>query len=195
VGRLGTGRGENAVSTLRKIARKVATVVADRISKNHLFEQPGERPMQEPLALRKERESATERARLANLEAIEGELLQHRVINHWATWCEPCIEELPALRQLAEKIGKDAILGISWDLFQGGRPEEVCASVDSVALAHGIDYLSLIVAAAPEQFFKHFDIEEQTVPQTWVFSEDFELIFRHHGQLTAAEVEKITALL
>ena len=25
------------------------------------------------------------------------------IINFWATWCPPCIEELPALSQLAEK--------------------------------------------------------------------------------------------
>ena len=99
------------------------------------------------------------------------------------------------LKQLADRVGTDKILGISWDLFQGGRPDEVCANVDSVALAHEIEYLSLIVLSSPEAFFAHFDVQEQTVPQTWVFSEDFELIFQHVGVLGAEEVDKIADLL
>jgi len=180
---------------IRKIAKIAMQKVSDQVKKNDLFEQAGERPMQESLAVRKERESATSRVRLANLETIEGELLSHRIINHWATWCEPCMEEIPALRKLAKRVGADKILGISWDLFQGGRPDEVCSHVDSVALAHGIEYLSLIVASSPEAFFAHFDVEDQTVPQTWVFSDEFDLIYLHKGVLRDGDVEEIAQLL
>ena len=30
------------------------------------------------------------------------------VINFWATWCAPCIKELPDLEILGRKLGKDA---------------------------------------------------------------------------------------
>ena len=180
---------------IRRVGKKVLDLVANQVRKNDLFEQPGERPMQEPLAARQQRESATSRVRLADLDTLESELLQYRVINHWATWCEPCIEELPLLRKLAEQIGQEKLLGISWDLFQGGRPDEVCSHVDGVALAHGIEYGSLIVLASPDEFFARFDIEEQTVPQTWVFSDEYELIHKHNGVLKQQDIDQIIALL
>ena len=195
MGGLGPSRGEKAVIGVRRGIKKLFGGLANQLHKNDLFEQPGERPMQEKLSKRKARDAETQLARLANLDALENELIKHRVINHWATWCEPCIEELPLLKKLSAAVGSQQILGISWDLFQGGRPEQVCAHVDSVAMAHEIDYLSLIVTSPPESFFGLFDIEEQTVPQTWVFSETFELVYQHHGILTEAEIDKIIELL
>ena len=32
------------------------------------------------------------------------------VINLWATWCPPCIEELPSLSDLAEKMGSEGLV-------------------------------------------------------------------------------------
>ena len=58
------------MGSLRKIGKKIATVVANSIQQNNLFEQPGERPMQEPLQSRKQRESETKRVRVANLDDL-----------------------------------------------------------------------------------------------------------------------------
>jgi peroxiredoxin len=38
------------------------------------------------------------------------------VLNFWATWCEPCREELPSLNQLQKQIGPGVVvLGVSVD--------------------------------------------------------------------------------
>jgi peroxiredoxin len=39
------------------------------------------------------------------------------VVNFWATWCPPCIEEMPSLNQFASSMAKDGVvvLGISID--------------------------------------------------------------------------------
>jgi len=40
-----------------------------------------------------------------------------RVVDFWATWCEPCQEQMPALDRLAKDLGGDglAVFGISMD--------------------------------------------------------------------------------
>jgi cytochrome c biogenesis protein CcmG, thiol:disulfide interchange protein DsbE len=40
------------------------------------------------------------------------------VLNFWATWCPPCVEEMPSLVQLEQRMGNKgvAILGVSIDV-------------------------------------------------------------------------------
>ena len=53
------------------------------------------------------------------LTSLKGKPL---LINLWATWCAPCVAELPALNRLAEKRGDSLkILTISQDMTQGER--------------------------------------------------------------------------
>jgi cytochrome c biogenesis protein CcmG, thiol:disulfide interchange protein DsbE len=37
------------------------------------------------------------------------------VLNFWATWCAPCIEEIPSLNQLQRELPQLAVLGVSVD--------------------------------------------------------------------------------
>jgi len=40
------------------------------------------------------------------------------LVDHWGTWCGPCIEEMPFLKRVQETYAKDGklvILGIAWD--------------------------------------------------------------------------------
>ncbi len=43
------------------------------------------------------------------------------LVNYWATWCGPCVEETPGLIRVAEKMGPQglAVVGVAVD--QGGR--------------------------------------------------------------------------
>ena len=37
------------------------------------------------------------------------------VLNLWATWCAPCVEELPSLLELEQKMPQLAVVGVSTD--------------------------------------------------------------------------------
>jgi cytochrome c biogenesis protein CcmG, thiol:disulfide interchange protein DsbE len=56
----------------------------------------------------------TESGRRLTREDFGGKLL---VLNFWATWCPPCIEEMPSLNQFAQKLAPEGVvvLGVSID--------------------------------------------------------------------------------
>ncbi|MCG5052371.1 MAG: TlpA family protein disulfide reductase [Myxococcales bacterium] len=56
------------------------------------------------------------------------------LLNFWATWCPPCVEEMPALETLAEQLGNDAVvLAVSvdddWDAVRRFFPKGTPISV------------------------------------------------------------------
>ena len=49
------------------------------------------------------------------LEALRGQWV---VINYWAIWCKPCIQEIPELNKLAE-LPQVTVLGVNYDGISG----------------------------------------------------------------------------
>jgi len=41
------------------------------------------------------------------------------VINYWATWCTPCIAEIPELNSFASEIEEAMVIGVNYDGVQG----------------------------------------------------------------------------
>lgn len=52
------------------------------------------------------------------------------VINYWATWCAPCIKEIPELNELAKEYqDKLDVFGINYDQLQGAELDEAMAQL------------------------------------------------------------------
>ncbi len=54
-----------------------------------------------------------------NLASFRGKVI---LLNLWATWCVPCIREMPSLDRLQAKIGKEDFVVLPISLDRGGRP-------------------------------------------------------------------------
>lgn len=176
---------------VQKGFRNLAKRLAKRVERNNLFEQPGERPSQEPIF----EDSTDQMIQLMMSEQIEECLLETRVVNHWATWCEPCVEELDILASIQSHIGSDKMLGINWDLFQGGGFDEAKVEIMAQTEPIGLEYSHCVVSDKPEVFFAHFDLEEQIVPQTIVYSPAFEVLFHRVGVLTEEDIATVVQLV
>ena len=56
----------------------------------------------------------------ASLDRFKGKVV---LVNFWATWCVPCIKEMPSLDRLAEKIGGERFAVVALSLDGPSRPK------------------------------------------------------------------------
>ncbi|HSM84530.1 MAG TPA: TlpA disulfide reductase family protein [Candidatus Limnocylindrales bacterium] len=105
------------------------------------------------------------------------------VLNFWTTWCPPCIEEMPALMELQQRMGdKVVVLGVSTD--------ESDAAYHQFLIKHKINFLTVRDADAasahlyrttgqPETFIidRQFNIRRKFIgAQQWASSEIVEYL-------------------
>jgi thiol-disulfide isomerase/thioredoxin len=62
------------------------------------------------------------------------------VLNLWATWCAPCVAELPSLASLAEKLAADHVVALPLSSDHGGA-----AAVRQFYQTHGIENLPILL--------------------------------------------------
>lgn len=62
-----------------------------------------------------------------DLNAPQGQWV---LVNYWASWCGPCVKEVPALNAVSED-GAIRVLGVNYDNLQG---EALRAAMDSLSI-------------------------------------------------------------
>ena len=91
---------------------------------------------------------------------------RHLLINYWAEWCHPCLEEIPELNFLAsEHGGKIAIIGVNFD---GLEAEEL--QIQQKRL--GIEFT--VVTKDPSAYFQYDPPE--VLPTSYLFDPDQKLV-------------------
>jgi len=183
---------------LRTTLRAVLRRIAERVAQNELFEKPGERAHQPKLPDEsdepEEPEPATRDADLAAIQDAMRPSGRPVIVHHWATWCEPCEEELPELEQLRQRtVDRCDWVGISWDRFQGGT--DSVARVRDYAAALGLSWGSLVATDDPDDFFEALELGYTKIPQTLVYGADGALLHHARGPMKPADMAKVEKLL
>lgn len=103
------------------------------------------------------------------------------VINFWASWCSPCIRELPELARFQEKHGGDAqVIGINF--------EETTAAESKAFLARfDLNFPNLKIGDTPLVPFEPLE----GLPTTIIVDPNGLLVERHMGTVTAASLAEI----
>jgi thiol-disulfide isomerase/thioredoxin len=128
-------------------------------------------------------------ARLFNADEEKAPLSQAAgkplLVNLWASWCAPCVKELPTLDALSRRPGAPKIVAVSEDI--GER-----ASVEAFLQSHGIKGLE---AWRDPQMALSGALHVQVMPTTVYYDSAGKEIWRYTGDLdwTSAEAAKLLA--
>ena len=117
-----------------------------------------------------------------DIKALKGKPV---VINFWATWCPPCIREMPDLANLARELGDDAtIIGIAAD--SGPHVQKFTEKTP------GIDFPLLMAGYKALNLSKQWGNEKGGLPFTVVLDAQGQIHWRHSGAL---DIEALRSML
>lgn len=114
-----------------------------------------------------------------NLNEWQGRIL---VLNFWATWCEPCREEIPAFMKVRDKMLRSGVefVGIAIDQ---------AAKVAQFAKAIGVNYPLLLAGGDGLDLMRKLGNPSGGLPFTIVFDREGSITFRNLGALSGPKIE------
>ncbi len=100
------------------------------------------------------------------------------VINYWASWCPPCVQEMPSLirAQQARDPGQFQVVGIAIDTQE---------AVEHFLIDHPVNYPILIGDPAAVEMSRRLGNRMEGIP--------FTVIFDRHGRRTFSQVGEVSA--
>jgi thiol-disulfide isomerase/thioredoxin len=107
------------------------------------------------------------------------------LVNIWATWCAPCVKELPTLEALADRAGTPRIIAVSQDMAPRG-------SVDAFLEKNGLTALE--VWHDPKMELSS-TLGAEVLPTTILYDAEGREVWRYVGDLdwTGEEAAKLLA--
>jgi len=144
--------------------------------------------------------SVTAPVRFAGLDDLRSELKARReagrpvLLNFWATWCEPCIAEMPALEDLAREWsnGGPETIGVSLDAWVFPDEPEAEAKVRDLLARTGVTYTNLIYRGEQDPLLDGFDMPGP-IPFSILYDRDGKRIAEYVGPVDVEDLRRAVA--
>jgi thiol-disulfide isomerase/thioredoxin len=103
-----------------------------------------------------------------------------RLVNVWATWCVPCVQEMPDLRAIDAAFGAEvAIVGVSLDdMIPDTKPAKVIDFLDRQKIA----FPNIYYTGNLDDLGDHLEFDGE-IPLTVVYDNKGKELWRHQGRL------------
>lgn len=124
---------------------------------------------------------------IATLDGSSYDLVAHRgkwvVVNFWATWCKPCVKEMPDLSALDADNEHIEVLGLAYD---DSEPEDIRAFLQ----AHPVSYpIAIVDTFDPPKAFA----TPRGLPTTYLIAPDGRLKKKFMGPVTPEIIHEAIA--
>ena len=103
-----------------------------------------------------------------------------RMLNVWATWCIPCVQEMPDLRAIDALFGEElAIAGVSMDdMIPDTKMERVASFLDKQKIA----FPNVYYTGNPDDLGEHLKFDGE-IPLTILYDRKGKELWRHQGRI------------
>jgi thiol-disulfide isomerase/thioredoxin len=124
---------------------------------------------------------------VTTLEGARYELAERRgrwvVVNFWATWCAPCIKEMPELSRLDAENEHVEVIGLAYETIE---PAALQAFLEKRPVVYPVAIVDMF--SPPADF-----ATPRGLPMTYVIAPDGRVAEQFLGPVTAAEIEAVIA--
>ena len=105
------------------------------------------------------------------------------VLNFWATWCPPCLKEIPAFVELQQRLGPRGVqfVGIALDQVEAVKP---------FLIQHALNYPVLLGDQDVARFMTTLGNQIGALPYSVVVGRDGKVLTVHQGEWPAEEASK-----
>lgn len=102
------------------------------------------------------------------------------VVNFWATWCNPCLKEIPDLAALDKARDDVVVIGLAYEEIEK-------AEMNAFLKEHPISYpIAVVDVYSPPADFE----TPRGLPMTYLIDPEGRVASKHLGPVTAAELQK-----
>ncbi|MFL6207174.1 MAG: TlpA family protein disulfide reductase [Acidimicrobiales bacterium] len=105
------------------------------------------------------------------------------VLNFWASYCTPCLQEMPAFEEVYREVDADEVAFLGLAVADRTDDAQEMAKKTGVTYPLGQDKDASVITA----------LEGAVLPTTVLLDADGEVVARHAGQLTADQLRSLLA--